>query len=380
MTLFHIRFPRYRAMGMALSLGALGFLTLTACSDKADRGGKGAETVPVSAAAAVRRDVPVQIKAVGHVEASTTVTVKSRVDGMLEHVHIREGSTVGEGALLFEIDARPYKAALAEAEAHLDRDRALARKAAEDSRRYAELVKKQYITQEQYDAIQASAQSLEATVRADEAAVDGARLNLEFCAIRSPLAGRAGDLLVREGNLVMAADARGLVVINRLRPVFVAFSVPEQDLARIRRAMAAGPVPVEITPPEGGPPSAGSLKFLDNTVDPATGSIQIKAVLPNEDERLWPGQFVTVTLTLSTLPGAVVVPAQAVQAGQQGTFVYVVKADRTVEFRPVKPGIGLDGFLVIEQGVAAGETVVTNGHLRLTPGAKVAVTEETPAP
>lgn len=362
---------------LALVLGVLAF---AACSDKSAGGPKVGEAVPVSAAPVVQRDVPVQIRAVGHVEPSTTVTVKSQVGGVLERIHIREGSTVGKGAPLFEIDPRPHQAALAEAEARLERDRALARKAAEDVRRYADLVKKEYITQEQYDAIQASAQSLDASVKADEAAVRGSRLNLEFCTIRSPLAGRTGGLLVREGNLVKAGDDQGLVVINRLRPVFVTFAVPERDLARIRQAMAAGPVPVEITPPEGGPPSAGKLEFLDNTVDAATGAIQMKALLPNDDESLWPGQFVTATLTLSTLAGVAVVPAQAVQTGQQGTFVYVVKPDQTVEYRPVKTGIGLDGLVVIEQGVSPGETVVTDGHLRLIPGAKVAVQEEAPAP
>lgn len=283
---------------------------------------------------------------------------------------------VAKGALLFEIDPRPFQAALAEAEARLERDRALAAKADEDVRRYADLVKKEYITQEQYDSILAGAKSLEATVKEDEAAVGSTRLDLDYCTVRSPLSGRTGALLVHEGNLVKADD-QALVVINQIRPVDVAFAVPEPDLARIRQALTAGPVPVAVTPPEGGTPSSGQLEFVDNAVDPATGTIAMKARLQNEDERLLPGQFVTAALTLGTLAGAAVVPAQAVQTGQQGTFVYVVKPDQTVEYRPVKTGAGLDGLLVIESGAAPGETVVTDGHLRVVPGAKVTVLEGT---
>jgi multidrug efflux system membrane fusion protein len=364
---------------LAAPLGVLGLLALVACSDKAAGGPKGQEAVPVKAAAVVRRDVPVQVRAVGHVEPVTTVTVRSQVTGILDRIHIREGQTVAAGALLFEIDPRPYRAALAEAEARLERDRALARKAAEDVKRNADLVKKEYITQEQYASIQANAQALDAVVKADEAAVEGARLDLGYCAIRSPLAGRTGALPVHAGNLVKAND-QALVVIHQVRPVYVTFAVPERDLDRIRLAMAAGPVPVEAAPPEGGAPSAGTLNFVDNAVDPATGTIQMKALLPNDDDRLWPGQFVTATLTLSTLAGAAVVPSQAVQTGQQGTFVYVVKPDRTVEFRPVRTGAALDGLVVVETGAAPGETVVTDGHLRLVPGAAVNVLEGTPAP
>lgn len=360
---------------MIIPLGTMGLLVLAACSDKAAGGPKGPEAVPVRAATVVQRDVPVRLRAVGHVESVRSVEVKSRVTGTLDRLHIREGQAVAKNALLFEIDPRPYRAALAEAEARLERDRALARKAAEDVRRYADLVKKEYITREQYDAIVAGAESLDATVKAEEAAVESARLDLEYCTLRSPMAGRAGDLPVKEGNLVRAND-QTLVVLNQTRPVFVSFALPERDLARVREAMAAGSVPVDVHPPEGGPPLPGRLEFLDNAVAPATGTLAMKALLPNGDERLWPGQFVTVSLTLSTLAGAAVVPAEAVQAGQQGTYVYVVKADQTVEVRPVKTGEAMDGLVVLEEGLAPGETVVTDGHLRLAPGSKVTLLEE----
>ncbi len=378
MTFTPLRAIRRAALTGALPAALLA-LTLGACSEKGARGPRGPETVPVRAAAAVQKDVPILIHAVGHVESAKTVEIKSRVTGTLERIHIREGQTVRTGMVLFEIDPRPYQAALAEARARLERDRAMARKAAEDVRRYADLVEKEYITREQYAAIVAGAESLDATVKAEEAAVESARLDLEYCTLRSPLEGRTGDLPVKEGNLVRAND-QALVVVKQVRPVFVAFAVPERDLARVRRAMAAGPVPVTAVPPEGGEPCQGTLAFVDNTVDPATGTIRMKATMPNEDDRIWPGQFVTASLTLGTLPGAVVAPAQAVQTGQQGTFVYVVKGDQSVEFRLVKTGASLDGLVVLEEGLAPGEIVVTDGHLRIVPGSKVTILEGQAAP
>jgi multidrug efflux system membrane fusion protein len=317
------------------------------------------------------------VKAVGNVEPAESVAVKARVSGALERVHFREGRSVEKGALLFEIDPRPFRAALAEAEARLERNRALARKAAQDVLRYAELLEKEIVSKGQYDAVAADAESLDASVLADEAAVESARLDLEFCSLRSPLAGRAGARLVKEGNLVRAGD-QTLVVIHQVRPVHVAFAVAERDLARVRQALDAGPVAVSAVPPERGTPCEGRLEFVDNAVDAATGTIRLKALFPNADERLWPGQFVTVSLTLGTLPGASVVPAEAVQLGQQGSYVYVVKGDQTVEIRAVRTGASLDGLVVLEEGAPPGETVVTDGHLRLAPGSKVTVLEDVP--
>ena len=357
-----------RSLSLLLALS----LSLAACSAKEKNPPRGGEAIPVTAAQAVLKDVPLQVKAVGHVEAFSTVTVKSLVGGELMRIRFQEGQTVAKGDLLFEIDPRPYQADLEAAEARRDRDLAQARKAAEDVKRYEELVKKDYVTREQYNAIVANAESLEATVKADEAAVQSARLNLGYCGISAPISGKTGTLLVHAGNLVKANDA-GLVVLNQIRPAYVAFAVPEEHLPAIQRGIREKTISVQAVIPGEDGTETGTLSFLDNAVDPATGTLSLKALFNNAGERLWPGQFVDVALTLGTAKGVTVVPGEAVQRGQQGSFVYVVKADQTVELRPVKPGISLDGFITIESGVTPGETVVIDGQLRLTPGARISL-------
>ena len=278
------------------------------------------------------------------------------------------------GDLLFRIDPRPYEAALKSAQAQLARDAVQLKTARQDVERYSDLVKKDYVTQEEYDRIRTTADSLEATVRADQAAVENATVQLEYCTIRSPIDGRTGQLMVHQGNLVKENGDAPLVVINQITPIYVAFSVPEQNLAEIKKRSAAGRLEVEASlPGSGGGPLKGWLSFFDNAVDSTTGTVRLKATFPNRDRVLWPGQFVEVGLRVSTRPDALVVPTQAVQTGQQGSYVYVVRPDLSVESRPVVVGTAAGTETVVDKGLQAGETVVTDGQLRLVPGAKVEV-------
>jgi multidrug efflux system membrane fusion protein len=331
--------------------------------------------VPVTAAPVQKKTVPVVLRTIGNVEAYATVSVKALVGGELLRVHFREGQEVKEGDLLFTIDPRPHQAALREAQARLARDQALLKKAQDDARRYARLIQDDLISREQFDQITATAQALEATVRADEAAVDSARLKLEYCTIRAPIAGRTGSLLVHQGNIVKAEDEKHvLVVIHQIQPIYASFTVPEQHTGAIKTAMAAGPLAVTaVIPGEEARPVHGRLTFVDHAVDQATGTLRLKATFPNEDKRLWPGQFVEVSLKLADEPDALVVPARAVQTGQGEQYVFVIRADQTVEYRAVTVKRHLEGETVLAATVTPGELVVTDGHLRLTPGARVAV-------
>lgn len=341
------------------------------------RGAPGAEApppVPVTAAPAVQRDVPVEIRAIGSVQAHSTVEVRAQVGGVLGTVHFREGQDVRPGELLFTLDARPYAAALKSAQAALARDQVQRESAARDVERYADLVKKEYVTQEEFDRFRTNDASLEATVRADEAALENARVALEYCTIRSPLDGRTGQLNVHAGNLVKANADDPMVVINQVRPIDVAFSVPEQNLAAIRAGRAQGALEVRATIPNSGDdPPAGELSFIDNAVDRATGTLRLKASFPNADGTLWPGQFVDVVLRVRVRSAAILVPSQAIQTGQQGTFVFVVQPDDTVTLRLVSTGPSVGAETVIEKGLAAGDRVVTDGQLRLIDKTKVAV-------
>lgn len=347
---------------------------LLCCSGSPGQKAPRSEAVPVVTALVEQKDVPVDLRAIGTVEAYHAVEVRARVGGEITDVYFREGQEVQAGDLLFTLDSRPYEAALKAARADLAREEARAQTAEADARRYAELAAKDYVTQQQSEQAAATARAERATVEALEADVETARLNLEYCRLRAPIAGRTGDVRIRQGNLVSASDPQPLVTIHQVRPVRVSFSAPERMLEEIRGA-AAGEPPVVLAAPSGSTqePHRGSLVFLDNAVDASTGTVLLKAVFPNEDEALWPGQFVNVRLRLRTLPGAVVVPESAVQAGQKGPFVYVVEGGETAQVRPVAVGHRLDGEIVITDGVRSGETVVTDGQLRLTPGAKVSV-------
>ena len=346
-------------------------LTVAACAKKA--AAPVAETVPVRIGQVVQKPVALQIRNVGTVQAYTAVAVRALVAGEIMQVHFREGQDVGKGDLLFTIDPRPYQAALAQAEAALARDRAQEANAAADAQRYEDLVAKDYVTRQQYDGVIANQKALGATVRSDEAALERARLDLAYCSIRSPIDGRTGAVMVQVGNIVKSNDAT-LVAINQVVPIYVSFAVPERDLAEIRKRQAQGKLTVQAEDAATNQPiSRGELTFVDNTVDRATGTIILKATFANPDRALWPGEFVNAVLTLATDQKAVVAPASAIQNGQQGTYAYVVKADQTVESRPVTVARNAPEGAVIAKGLAPGETVVTDGQLRLSPGAKVEV-------
>jgi multidrug efflux system membrane fusion protein len=380
----------------------------------------------------IQKEVPVQIRVIGNVQAYSTVTVKLIVGGEISQVHFAEGQDVKKGELLFTIDSRPLEAALRQAEANvardmaqvgqveadlaknmalvkqvdanIERDTAQAENARVEAKRYETLIEKQVVSRQQYDQFRTNAEALEATVRsgraakdsaeaavrssmaalesakaavrADQAAVDNARVQLSYCFIRSPMDGRTGNLLVQRGNVVKANDIN-LLTINQVNPIYVAFSVPEQNLPEIKKYMARGSLRVEALPPDDtGTAEQGVLTFIDNTVDKTTGMILLKGTFANKERRLWPGQFVNVVLTLTTQPNAILVPSQAIQTGQEGLYVFVVKPDLTVESRLVAVDRSLDGLTVVTKGIQPGETVVTNGQLRLVTGGKVEIKKE----
>ncbi|HTO13139.1 MAG TPA: efflux RND transporter periplasmic adaptor subunit [Candidatus Binatia bacterium] len=394
--------------------------------------------VPVAVAPVERKSVPLLVLAIGTVEAYQVVQVRAQVGGELMRVHISEGQEVKKGDLLFTIDPRPYEAALANAQATLAkdqgqvaqsravllrdaarvsqtraalaRDQAQAQNAKVSERRYADLLKRELISQEQYDQVRTSAEALAATVRADEAdvasaeetvradeaavrsaeqivkadtaLVDNARLQLAYTTIRSPLDGRAGSLQLNQGNIVRASGTNDstLLTINQILPVYVSFTVPQQQLAQIKRYMAAGPLTVDAVASGEPKPERGTVTFIDNAVDQTTGTIRLKATFSNADRKLWPGQFVNVSLTLAVEPDALVIPAQALQTGQQGSFVFVVKPDQTVDTRRVAVARTQGNEAILTGGVEAGESVVTDGQPRLVQGAKVEVRTATGRP
>ncbi len=330
-------------------------------------------TVPVIVETADRKSVPLQLRAIGNVEAFNSVVVRSQVNGEIAEVLFREGQDVKKGSKLFKIDPRPFEAALRQAEAALARDSAQARNAELDGQRYAALAEKGFVSRQEYDRVRANADALNAVVRSDEAAVENARLQLEYTSITSPIDGRTGSITVNRGNVVKANDA-ALVTINQIAPIFVSFSVPEQDLAAIKKYKTSGELEVSAVITQGGSkPSKGSLTFIDNKVNTSTGTILLKATFPNQDRSLWPGQFADVVLTLTVEKNRTVVASQAVQTGQQGQYVYVVKEDMTAELLPVEIARTYEDRAVIEKGVKPGEQVVIDGQLRLTPGAKVEI-------
>lgn len=347
-------------------------LVLGACSAKKEAL-KAKPLVPVIVATAVQKNVPVQIRAIGNVEPYNTVQIKAQINGQIDRVHFREGQDVRKGALLFSIDPRPFEAALKQAEAAQAKDRAQSNYTKEQVRRYGALLKDGIVTQDQYDQLRANADSFDAAIAADRAAVDNAKLQLAYCSIRSPLDGRTGNLMVQAGNLVKANDVPVLVTINQVSPIYATFSVPERDMVDLRKYLGKGIKVEAFVTGDEGKPESGSITFLDNTVDTSTGSIKLKATFANSGRRLWPGQFVSVVISMTNIDNAVVVPTRAIQTGQQGQYVFVVKADQTVEQRPVNVGVVVNGETVIASGVSASETVVTDGQVRLIPGAKVEV-------
>jgi len=365
-----LRFRRIMTLALAASL-----VLSAGCSRSGDKkAGAALPGSPVTVAAAALKDVPLELPAVGRVEAISTVSVKALAGGEVTGVFFKEGQNVRKGDRLFTIDPRPYEIALSQSESLLEKDRALLKNAEADVARYADLVRKDYVTKEQYDALVANRDVLAAAVKADEAGVANARLNLEYTTVRSPVDGRTGTLFIDPGNIIKANDVGPAVVIEQMSPIYVVFSVPEQNLAGIREYQARAPLKAEAARSgEGQTPSVGVLTFIDNAVDESTGTIALKATFDNPGRTLWPGQFVNVRLTLTTEEGVVVVPSQAVQTGQAGEYVYVVKDDLTAEMRPVKVGRTYGEESLIAEGLKPGERVVTDGQLRLAPGARVEI-------
>jgi multidrug efflux system membrane fusion protein len=331
---------------------------------------RGPATVPVTAVAAESRDVPIRLAAIGTADPVSTVSIRPQVGGLLASAAFQEGQEVRQGDLLFRIDDRPFVTALHQAQAALARDQAQEIAATRDAARYDELLLKNFVSAEDRDRLVAQRDSAKAAVVQDKATIEAARLQVAYATIRSPIDGKTGPLLIQPGNVVQA-NASVLVTIHQMRPIRVAFPVPESRLPDLRQRMAAGVLDV-LASPQGdpGPAIAGRLTFLGNEVDRATGTVLLKATFENGDGRLWPGQFVRVSLTLGVQKGATVVPSAAVQDGQQGSYVFVVKPDDTADLRKVTLGPADDGFTVVD-GVAPGEQVVTDGQLRLAPGTRV---------
>lgn len=331
----------------------------------------GPPPVPAVVGQVVRKAVALKLRSIGRVEPIATVAVRARVGGELTRVWFAEGDAVARGQTLFTIDPRPYEAALAEAEARLARNQALLKKAEVDEIRYAGLVKQDYVTKEQYDQIVTNVAAFKAQIAADSAALESARLNLSYCTIAAPVAGRTGTLLIKAGNLVRANDERAMVTINQTRPIYVAFTVPAQYLALVHGRQRDGLAVSAIVPERPAEPFTGRLAFIDNAVDAASNTIQLKATFDNATEALWPGQFVSVVLNLGDEPDRVVAPAAAVQTSQQGPYVFVVGGDGTADLRPVTVDRQDETEAVIASGLRGGETVVVEGHLRIVPGGKV---------
>jgi len=331
--------------------------------------------VPVSIAIAARRSMPVAIGAIGNVDPYSTVAIKARVDGQIVKVNFRQGQAVRKGEVLFRLDARPFEVALRQAEANLARDRASRDQARSQEQRYLDLLEKHFVSKEAYAQIRTAAETAEAVLKAAQAAVETARINLQYCTIRSPIDGYVGRIMLQLGSLVKANDTNPLVVINQVQPIYTTFGVPEQRLGEIRRHMAAGPLTVTVASPAttSEPLAAGSLVFVDNAVDVSTGTIKLRAEFENRNLALWPGQFVNVSLKLYEEKNAIVVPSIAVQTGPQGEFVFVIKPDSTTEVRKVAVARTEGDLTVIAKGLVKGERVVTRGQLRLSPGVKVVV-------
>ena len=417
--------PRFSALG----IGFLLIILLVSCAAESKVDEKKRSGVPVKVATAVQKDVPTELRAIGNVEAYSAVSIKALVSGELAKVNFQEGQDVKKGDFLMDIDPRPFEATLRQAEANLRsimaqvqqaqanlardlaqvkqteanlvRDMAQAKYAAENAERYAYLVEKNYVAKEQYEQLRTNAEALAATLQAGKAAVDNAQATLQatkaalenaqaavrasreavenakiqlgYCYIYSPINGRTGALFVKPGNIIKANDVP-IVTIHQISPIYVTFSIPEQNLPEIKKYMARDNLKVTaVIPNDEKGPQEGILTFVDNAVDMTTGTIRLKGTFENREKRLWPGQFVNVILTLTTQPDAILVPSQTLQAGQEGLYVFVVKPDFTVESRPVAVGRSLDGLTVVTRGLRPGETVVTDGQIRLVPGAKVEI-------
>jgi multidrug efflux system membrane fusion protein len=340
---------------------------------------KGSPAVPVTVEAVVQQLVPYRIQAIGNVEAYSTVAVKARVDGQIVEVGFKEGQEVSKGQILFKIDPRPYEAALRQAEANALRDTAAAEQARSQEKRYQDLLDKNFVSKEAYAQIRTNATTAEATAKASQAALDNTKLNVEYCTITAPFEGYAGKIQIQLGNLVRANDVNPLVVVNQVHPIYVNFAVPEQRLGEVREHMASKPLTVDALAPGSDKAAAsGVLIFIDNAVDPSTGTIRLRARFVNKENVLWPGQFVGVSVRLFEQPDAIVVPSTAVQTGPQGQYVYVVGKDMVADVRKIEVERTEGDHTIVASGLTKGEQVVTRGQLRLGPKIRVQISK-TPA-
>lgn len=375
---------RYAVLaGVAVALAAGGLIAYFSADSRAKEkpAAKGPGAIPVAVVAAMQQTIPVRLQAIGNVEAYTSVAVKSRVDGQILDVQFREGQEVKKGEVLFRIDPRPFDAAFKQAEAQALRDAANRDQAASQERRYQELLDKNFVSKDAYAQYRTNAQTAQASAKATEAALENAKLNLEYTVIRSPIDGYVGRALLQAGNMVKANDTISLVVINQVKPVYVSFAIPEHRLSTIRELMRKNPLVVDVTKPGDDKPLAtGHIAFLDNAVDQTTGTIKVRALFDNVDAALWPGQFYTVRVKLYDQENAILVPSRALQTGPSGQFVYVVNADMTVEIRKVVVDRSEGDTAVLAEGsIAKGDQVVVRGALRLAPGAKVTINEGAPS-
>jgi len=361
------------AAGGALACSG-GETTAAAVGPKGGAPGARQGAVPVSIDTVARKAVPLQIMAVGTAEAYSTVQVRAQITGELTSVNFKEGDDVRQGQVLFTLDRRPLEAALQQAEANLQRDIAQAANARSQLARYQDLAQRGIATREQLDQQSTNATALDATVAADRAAVDNAKVQLQYATISAPISGRTGALQVHAGNLVRANDTTPLVTINQVTPIYVTFGIPEAQLGNFKRYMAAGSLHVDVNQPNAtDAPVSGRISFIDNQVDQTTGQIKVKGEFANTNRRLWPGEFLNVVVTLTTEPNATVVPSVAVQTGQEGEYVFVIKPDQTAELRRVEVERVAGNDSVIKSGLEPGETVVTDGQLNLVPGSRISV-------
>ena len=373
-----MHFGKQARRGAAALALLLSFL-LIGCGSKDAAQAAGPAAAPVVAGKVEQRDIPLQLSAIGNVESFQTVQIRSQVNGQIVGVHFKEGQDVTKGQLLFTLDKRPFVAAVDQAVGNLQRDQAQAANAEAQAKRYTELEQQGVVAREQADQVRAQAKSNASVVAADEAAVEAARVQLQYTEIRAPIDGRAGALMMNLGNLVKANDTPFLVQINQIVPIYVTFTVPEVSLPQVRKYMGGGELKVlAYAKGQRADGSEGALSFIDNAVDPTTGTVKLKGTMQNKDRRLWPGEFVDVNLNLSVQKNAIIVPTKAVQTGQQGDYVYVIKADNTAEPRPVATAGSYKDVTLIAKGLNPGETVVVEGQLKVVPNGKVAVQSTVP--
>ena len=358
-----------------LAIGIASLLAISGCSDNGKEKKAESPPVPVTATTAVLRDIPETLRVVGRSEAFESVTIKSRVDGQVAEVLFTEGQHVKQGDVLIRLDPTDFSARLKQAEATAARDEALVAKSRADTQRYATLKERNFVSEEKVNDIRTNEATAAANLRASKAAMEVARLQMSYATIRAPITGIVGARLVFPGSAVKANDV-ALAVINRVRPLLVSFSVPEKHLSQIRAVRRDGVLNVDITEPSNASQHfEGTVRFVDNTVDVSTGTILLKAELPNQDETLMPGQFLNVSLVLGTLKQAVSVPSNAVQQGSEGSYLYVIKEGRA-DLRPVETLASHDGFTAVRGEVQAGDIIVTDGHLRLLPGARTKIRDD----